>query len=47
MPAPPQPPVPQGNRSAYGDEEEDIPHVEFGVTEVDVVAGDGQVGSGR
>lgn len=37
MPTPPQAPVPSGSRTAYGEEEEDIPHVEFGVAEVDVV----------
>jgi hypothetical protein len=48
MPAPPQPPASQAIRSAYGDEEEDIPHVEFGVADVEVVDGEeGVVGVDR
>ena len=39
MPAPPQPPASQAVRSAYSYEEEDIPHVEFGYADVEVVAG--------
>jgi hypothetical protein len=40
MPTPPQ--VPHAQKSTDGDEEDEIPHVEFGVTEVEVVpSGDG------